>query len=198
MTVAREGTAEAGSQRKRGWDAQGYLLARRLFGPGEVARLLEACEHARRHWAELDPTRNCGVENDESFLMRHVNQPAYFRDRPELLRTLLETLRRSAADRHGPRGLRRSAGLLPHDLLVQPVRNNRSGNWHRDTQFLTRNDEEEKTMLFGGMEMALQLEVALVASDDVEVVPGSHLRGTTRTLITAPNDPDFGLGPNWC
>lgn len=55
------------------------------------------------------------------------------------------------------------------------------GPWHRDSQFTHRDIEAEKEVLAaqGAEGHSVQLQIALAPSDDVEVVPGSHLRWDT-------------------
>src|SRR4051794_2692479 len=89
---------DAGALRRQ-WQTEGYVLVRGLFPPDESARLLEICEHVRRQCVEFDPTLGHAGANDDSVSIRHLNHPAYFRDRPDWLATMLD----ACAD---PRALR--------------------------------------------------------------------------------------------
>jgi hypothetical protein len=67
-------------------------------------------------------------------------------------------------------------------LFFNPRETSMEGSWHRDSQFLIPNEEEERQALHD-MKMSgllhargCQMQVALVPSDDVELVEGSHLR----------------------
>jgi ectoine hydroxylase-related dioxygenase (phytanoyl-CoA dioxygenase family) len=57
----------------------------------------------------------------------------------------------------------------------------KDGNWHRDSQFGTPDDEQEKRIIDNLVSSgtSIQLQIALVPSEDVEYVPGSHLRWDT-------------------
>jgi ectoine hydroxylase-related dioxygenase (phytanoyl-CoA dioxygenase family) len=164
----------------RQWQMEGYVLVRGLFDAAESARLLEISDHARREWSECDASVGRSVDNDAAASMRHLNHPAYFRDHREMLVTLLD----ACAD---PRLLDVARAVFADEpefycttYWFNPRGKSRNGNWHRDPQFVTKTEEEEKVMLFEKpLDMGLQLQLALVASDDTEVVPGSHLRWDT-------------------
>jgi ectoine hydroxylase-related dioxygenase (phytanoyl-CoA dioxygenase family) len=75
------------------------------------------------------------------------------------------------------RPLFRTTTLLFNPLAEHPTRD---GNWHRDAQFMTKTEEDEKRMLFDDRSTtAIQLMIALVPSSDSQVVPGSQLRWDT-------------------
>src|SRR5205823_1625833 len=62
-------------------------------------------------------------------------------------------------------------------MFFNPLENSHDGNWHRDAQFITKSEEEEKQFLWGSdRATGVQFQIALVPNEDVEVVPGSHLR----------------------
>ena len=64
---------------------------------------------------------------------------------------------------------------------MNPLENSRDGNWHRDTQFHCPDEGHEKAMILSGEASgkAIQMQIALAPSDDVEFVSGSHLRWDT-------------------
>ena len=176
------GSIPGAAELRRHWRAEGYVLVRGLFSAGDATRLLEICDHARREWSRCDASFGHSVDNDEAVSMRHVNHPDYFRgsDRRPWLTTLLD----ACAD---PRVLSVARGVFAHEpefycttYWFNPRGKSRNGNWHRDTQFGTKTDDEERAFLFGPQEGGgIQLQLALAASDDTEVVPGSHLRWDT-------------------
>jgi ectoine hydroxylase-related dioxygenase (phytanoyl-CoA dioxygenase family) len=180
-TVERSGTRRAALRRQ--WDEQSYVLVRRLLPADEAEEMRVICEHAMRQWYECEPHFGRSVGTDASAQMRHVHHPAYFRGHQDWLAKLLDL----SAD---PRVLEIVRAVLPDDPLwggttfwFNPRAGSRNGGWHRDSQFLTNTEEEEKQRLFGGPEdqrtTVVQLQLALVASDDTEVVPGSHRRWDT-------------------
>ena len=177
------GTLPTAEQLRRQWDEESYILVRGLLAPDEAEEMRLICEHAMRQWYEAEPHLGRSVASDASEKMRHVHHPAYFRDRPGWLAKLLDL----SAD---PRVLHMVRAVLPDEPLwggttfwFNPRAGSRNGGWHRDMQFLTNSEEEEKQRLFGIPEdqrtTVVQLQIALVASDDTEVVPGSHRRWDT-------------------
>ena len=65
---------------------------------------------------------------------------------------------------------------------MNPMESSRDGNWHRDLQFASPNEEEERAKLKETWKhgtTGLQLQIALVPSDDTEYIPRSHLRWDT-------------------
>ncbi|HMN27736.1 MAG TPA: phytanoyl-CoA dioxygenase family protein [Caldilineaceae bacterium] len=63
-------------------------------------------------------------------------------------------------------------------LFFDPLEGGKDGNWHRDSQFGTPDDTKEQAILakLSSAGDSIQMQIALVPSDDVEYVPGSHLR----------------------
>jgi ectoine hydroxylase-related dioxygenase (phytanoyl-CoA dioxygenase family) len=163
------------------YQTQSYILVRRLIEPSEAETLRTICEDILRQWfAGVDPTREKPTASAEATVMRHLNHPAYFAERPEWFPILMDLI----ADERVLSALREVLDDEPlfrcTSLFFNPRENSRDGNWHRDSQFLTRSDEEEKEFLFNSQRAAgLQLQMALVPSEDAEVVPGSHLRWDT-------------------
>ncbi len=64
---------------------------------------------------------------------------------------------------------------------MNPLASSTDGDWHRDSQYMTNDEASERAMLLEGGDTGsgIQLQVALVPSDDVELVPASHLRYDT-------------------
>lgn len=63
------------------------------------------------------------------------------------------------------------------------------GDWHRDAQFVIPDEQDEKQFLaeeaysgLGVISAGIQMQIALVPNDDVQLVPGSHLRWDTPGL----------------
>ena len=67
------------------------------------------------------------------------------------------------------------------NFFMDPLVDGRDGHWHRDTQFLFKQEEVEKREVAkaGASGVGMQMQIALVRSDDLEVVPGTHLRWDT-------------------
>ncbi len=163
----------------RKWTSEGYIIVRGLIDRERIERTRVLCEDVLQQWYRRDPETGApGLANGTT--MFNVIRPEYFRQHPERLAEILElTADRRALDVasaiFGEEPLFRSTSLW-----FNPKETSRDGNWHRDSQFTTKSDEEEKQFLFGGSRSnGVQLQVALVPSEDSEVVPGSHLRWDT-------------------
>ncbi len=133
-----------------------------------------------RQWRRCSPeTGEAGGVDATS--MRHLNHPEYHRQDRAGQVAILE----AAAD---PGVLELGSSILGEEVLfrctslfMNPLETGKDGHWHRDSQFLHPDIEEEERVVrtLGERGNSFQLQVALVPSDDVEVVPGSHLRWDT-------------------
>ena len=162
------------------WNEKGYVVVRGLFDAGQTERLREIAESVLTQWRLRNP-ENGEPGQPDTTVMRHLNHPGYFAEDPEAKTTLLEAIAAAkplAVCRYilGEEPLFRCTSLF-----MQPLLNSREGSWHRDSQFHCPDLEDERQMVAGGGEAghAVQLQVALVPSDDVEVVPASHNRWDT-------------------
>jgi ectoine hydroxylase-related dioxygenase (phytanoyl-CoA dioxygenase family) len=160
------------------WRAHGYAVVPGLIDAAQTSRLHDMCESTLSQWRACDPQTGQPGEKPDATVMRHLNHPAYFADRPERRIAILE----AAAD---PRVLDVARTIFGEDpmfrctsLFFNPSGVDLDGNWHRDAQFMTRTDDEERAMIAGAGDggSGMQLQIALVPSEDIEVVPGSHLR----------------------
>lgn len=160
------------------WLAEGYILVRNLLPREDVDRLRETCEDILRQVYLLEEAQ----PGDGDFVIRHLSRPSYHAGERERLMFLLETAAK-------PRILDLVGEIFGDEpehrcfsLFMNPRENGYDGNWHRDSQFRENYDEEvEKELILnqkvpGGM----QMQIALVPSDDSEYVPGSHLRWDTE------------------
>ena len=163
------------------WFGDGYVVARGLLDIRRVDSLLGVCEEVLRQWRIRDPQSRAEGAREDAQSMRHLNHPAYFaNDRSGLLEIL-----DSIAD---PRVLEVCAAILGEQplfrctsLFMNPQQTSQDGSWHRDSQFQKPDVEEEKESVAASQNSgeAIQLQIALVASRDVEFVPGSHRRWDT-------------------
>ncbi len=163
------------------WFRDGYVVARGLLDAQRVDRLLGVCAEVLRQWRIRDPQSGAEGGREDAHSMRHLNHPAYFAsDRSGLLEIL-----DSIAE---PRVLDVCAAFLGEQplfrctsLFMNPQQTSQDGSWHRDSQFITPDVGEEKKSVAASQNSgeAIQLQLALVASGDVEFVPGSHRRWDT-------------------
>ncbi len=165
--------------RRASWDADGFIVARNLIPVAGAAEILTACEHAKESWSRCEAHYGRSVADDTIASMRHVNHPAYYPDNPDGYRSVANVV-----------GDHRIVDLVANVLGERPAyfcttywfnprAGGRQGGWHRDSQFQAGSDEEERAALALPGRVAVHLQLALVPSEDVEVVPGSHLRWDT-------------------
>jgi hypothetical protein len=174
------GTAVALDHDMRQWREQGYVVRRGVLDPARCVRLREIAE---RIW-ERAHERNAmtGAERSEFNALHYCHHPDYLRGRPEDRRDLLE----AGADPEVLDFARRIHGEEPLfrglSLWFSPAHSSSDGHWHRDTQFVHQ-DEADEFAHFGSFAEnygnGMQMQIALVPSDDSEYVPGSHLRWDT-------------------
>jgi ectoine hydroxylase-related dioxygenase (phytanoyl-CoA dioxygenase family) len=163
------------------WLELGYVLVPQLIAPARAERLREISDVIYAQWRERDPQTGQPGEKPDATVMRHLNHPAYFAQHPEWRIDVLE----AAAD---PNVLHVAEQIFGEpamfrctSLFFNPSGIHLDGNWHRDAQFMTKSDEEEKQMVLnaGDGGNGMQLQIALLPSEDIEVVPASHLRWDT-------------------
>ena len=163
------------------WVEDGYVVFRGIYSAERTQKLKEICERILAQWRECNPETSEPGGSRDDHVMRHLNHAGYFSSGQPGFTELMDAI----AD---PRVLRVCASILKDELLfrctslfMNPLDTSVDGIWHRDLQFMHPDIEEEKDVLAAGSEEGhgVQLQIALVPSDDVEVVPGSHLRWDT-------------------
>ena len=168
------------------WERDGYVVFRGAYSAETVAELLAVAEHCWECY-ETDPhglqaPRAADTSTVDDHCMRHLNHPGYLTPGSRGFRTLMEAVAEPAVLEH----LGQMFGCEPlfrsTSLFVNPRGTSTEGSWHRDSQFLVPNEDEERQALHDMKTNGLlhargcQMQVALVPSDDVELVKGSHLR----------------------
>jgi hypothetical protein len=162
------------------WRTRGYVVSRGLIDPSHAAKLRVICDGVLDQWRRRDPQVG-SPGGDDATVMRHLNHPAYFAAGA----FGLEDLFRLAAL---PKLLDLAKTILGEEPMfrctsyfMNPLDTSLDGDWHRDSQYMTPDVASERAMLLEGGDTGsgIQLQVALVPSDDVELVPGSHLRYDT-------------------
>jgi hypothetical protein len=163
------------------WREHGFVVIPRLFSPERVGRLLPICERIVEQWRARDPQSGQGAGPDAT-VMRHLNHAAYFRDHPGDFAPLMDAIAE-------PDVLAIARALFLDEPIfrctsfwMNPTGSGFEGNWHRDSQFTAQTEGEEREAIMKGALSGgggAQIQIALVPSDDVEIVPGSHLRWDT-------------------
>ena len=180
-TPAIDSAAGAEQQLADRWARDGFVIVRQLLLPEVTRQLGEIAEVTLAQWRQCNPETGEPGGNDEATTMRHLNHPGYYRQNPLALSQMLS----ACADQRILRAASTLLGSTPlfrcTSLFFNPLANSRDGGWHRDSQFHCPDEADEKQMILAGGDVgrSIQLQIALVPSDDVEVVAGSHLRWDT-------------------
>ncbi len=160
------------------WRTLGYAVVPELISHTRAARLLEICNSILEQWRGRDPQTGAPGDKPDATVMRHLNHPDYFAQHPEWFAPLMD----AAADERVRDVARAVFGEEPMfrctSLFFNPSGIELDGNWHRDSQFGTPDDDAERNVIAkaGADGAGMQLQIALLPSDDIEVVPRSHLR----------------------
>ena len=176
-------TSESKSSIHPRWRTDGYVLVPGLIDLAQAEQLHTICSDILAQWRACDPQTGTPGEKSDATVMRHLNHPAYFSQHPEWLSTLLDAVA-------NPNVLRVVAEILGEpplfrctSLFFNPSAIRLDGNWHRDSQFMVKKDDDaaERALLANMSDtgVGMQLQIALIPSDDIELVPGSHLRWDT-------------------
>lgn len=163
------------------WCREGYIVKREIYDAERVSKLRTLSENILEQWRIENPEKGEPGGGPDSNVLRHLNHPGYFTENQSGLVEILE----AAAAPSVLETVTEIFGEKPHfrctSLFFNPLETSRDGNWHRDSQFRSDTDEEERALIRQRAHPArgVQLQVALEANDDVEFVPRSHLRWDT-------------------
>jgi len=161
------------------WKTQGYVIMRGIFERDRTANLRRICEESLQRWRASEAGIAAGPD---ATYFGFPHKPEFYADRPQQdLTTVLDAV----AD---PRSLSFIQTLLGGEpplffmlaCFANPQANSTDGHWHRDTQFSFKPDAEKEYLLSNDPFFGLQFQIALVESEDLEYVPGSHLRWDTE------------------
>jgi hypothetical protein len=167
---------------KGAWDQEGVVVVRGLFSATLVAQLHPVLERVLAQWLACDPqTGSPGVEG--SRVMRHLNHAAYHRAHRDDQTLILESMAHPGVLAlmrllYGEEPMFRSTSLF-----FSSHEGNHQGGWHRDTQFAAADDDEDRRRFLEAQALrypGIQLQVPMLPSEDIEIVPGSHLRYDTE------------------
>lgn len=163
------------------WLNEGYILVRGLFSPERTEQLGSICEEILQQWYCKNPETGEPGGNPDAVSMRHLNHPGYFAHAPESLNFFMDAVADDAVIETCRTILDEPPLFRCTSLFMNPTKNSQDGNWHRDSQFLYPDESEEKNLFAGAHSNGggIQMQIALVPSDDSEIVPGSHRRWDT-------------------
>jgi hypothetical protein len=162
------------------WRTDGFVTLRGLYDEQRTVRLKRICDSVLHQWRERDPVTG-QVPAVDAIRMQHVHHPSYFPDRKADLCHLLNAIGDCEV-------LSTCRDLFEEEplfncttLYMNPIEKRRDGFWHRDTQnpFPDPEDERNAVQEAGPAGEMIQIQIALVPSDELEYVSGSHLRWDT-------------------
>ena len=167
----------------------GVIVVPRIVEPDIVARLRVICEHCLCQWRAREATNEGDPDrHNNAHVIRHLNHPDYY---DPAHRAWLVDLLDVVADPNIIDVVREvfddEVLFRTTSLFFNPLHTSLDGNWHRDTQFTSPDEATEKQKVLHAAErmrqtgrpQSMQMQIALVPSDDSEYVPGSHLRWDT-------------------
>lgn len=163
------------------WVTEGYVIVRAMFDPARTTELRTICDRILAQWRVANPETGQPGGGPEATVMRHLNHVGYFADQPAELTPLLEAVADAQVLATMRAVFREEPLFRCTSYFFNPLGASKDGNWHRDSQFTTPDDAAEQAVLTKAAESgnSVQMQIALVPSDDIEVVPGSHLRWDT-------------------
>ncbi len=162
------------------WERDGYLVVRGAIDGERVEALRAVAERVRERYLDAEPDSGWpGDPNANSIFA--VHRPEFHAGAPEGLADLLAL----GADPRIVGTLTRLFGapaVFRNALLwCNPQEASSPGHWHRDTQYTSEDERDERSLVtdprvVGGN---AQVHWPLHRSDHLEVVPGSHRRWDT-------------------
>ena len=175
------------------WRRDGFVIIRNLLSAERAQHLASLCDGIAAQWRVSNPETDApGAKNAaDATCMRHLNHPSYFLgDETGGRVAMLETVADPGVLALCETILGDRPSFRSTSLFMNPEETSRDGHWHRDAPLdsvpraPTPTAEEEgmiEANVGGGGESGgcVQLQIALVPSDDVELVRGSHLRWDT-------------------
>ena len=150
-----------------------YAVVRGLFDAATVERLGAICDRVLKEWRRAPRCDNPPVGPQANY-MRHLNDPGYHRDRSEDLSFLLNALGAPQVVDALSEALEEEFLFGMASLYFNPTGASQDGFWHKD-----KIGGEADASLVPETGAGLQVQVALAPTDDLELVPGSHLRDYT-------------------
>jgi ectoine hydroxylase-related dioxygenase (phytanoyl-CoA dioxygenase family) len=156
-----------------GYREHGYAVARGLLDATSVERLQAICERVLKSWCQAPLGDNPPVGAAATYL-RHLNNPGYHRDHPADLAFLLDAVATPGIVAAVGQALAEPHVFASTSLYFNPTGESQSGFWHKDKVGVDADDAGDVATGVG-----LQLQIALAPSEDLELVPGSHLRDYT-------------------
>jgi hypothetical protein len=177
---------------EQAWSTDGIAIVRKLWAPDHVDRLARACERILAQWRVLNPENGEPGGGPDAHVMRHLNHPGYFNDHDDEGILMLESIASKEAIGFAEDILQTETLFRCTSLFFNPHETSVDGNWHRDSQFHAPDENDEKQLIAERAHpgTSVQMQIALIPSDDIEFVPGSHQRWDTEEEYAIRRDDD--------
>lgn len=150
-----------------------YAVVRGMFDATSTNRLREICERVLAQWRSNPRCDNPPVGPQANY-MRHLNDPGYHRGHPEDLAFCLNSIGAPQVVKSIEKALGEEFLFALASLYFNPTGISQDGFWHKD-----KIGKEAHVSRIPETGAGLQIQIALVPTDDLELVPGSHLRDYT-------------------
>ncbi|MCJ8330603.1 MAG: phytanoyl-CoA dioxygenase family protein [Lentisphaeria bacterium] len=167
---------------KKHWDENGCIHIPGVITPELAARLEKICDGIIERFKTLNPeTGEPGKEAANQ--VRKIEHPDYHENVDDRL-LIMETLAAPGILEFVEGIIGKETRFLTSTLFHDIDIGHSDGGWHRDTQFIYPDIDEQKKMITAPNDLAdAQVMIALVPSEDSEYVPGSHKRWDTPEEI---------------
>jgi hypothetical protein len=167
------------------WRRDGYVVVRGLFDAERVAKLRVIAERCLVQHCISNPENGEPRKPEDTInhtCMRHLNHPGYFEPGSAEFVTLMESIADPQVIGLVEELFQGPCLFRSTSLFSNPLGDSQPGAWHRDSQFLIPDEADERQFIEEQVANSLthshgvQMQIALVPNDDVELVKGSHLR----------------------
>ena len=151
-----------------------YAVVRGMFDQATTERLAAICDRVLTQWRRAPRSDNPPAGPQANY-MRHVNDPDYHRDHPDDLSFLLDALGSPKLVASIQTALQEDFLFALASLYFNPTGESEDGFWHKD-----KIGEEANVSKVPETGAGLQIQIALDPTEDLELIPGSHLRDYTE------------------
>jgi hypothetical protein len=158
------------------YDRDGFVLRRALLPQAVVSTLVEIGGRVHEQWLteHSEEARRLDLVNSTGLTARRFFPPPFAAERPMLLDAIADDALASLITRVF------GDGLYFHgtQMFFSPVRGARRPYWHRDIQYLERDEQEQARLLLEFCNVHVRLP--LRPEKGFLLVPGSHVRWDTE------------------
>jgi ectoine hydroxylase-related dioxygenase (phytanoyl-CoA dioxygenase family) len=160
------------------WNKKGYVVIPRLFDAARVEELREICDRILEQWID-ESTHPEAAANSTN--MAFLTEPRYFERQPERRRILLNAIGDETILSVLSNFMDGAPLFHNTQYFFNPATETRGGDWHRDQQFGAADETVEKLRMKEAV--GIHAHIALLPDDNLDYVPGSHLRWDTPSEL---------------